>query len=114
MPFISNLAKFSGRKPCFQPTPRDEHQASWMKSQHLCRTYVLRQLTGRAILPPLSDPAVLVRGPRNLNAKTNKKGKSIVGDEEDFEDINEGEKLSIDDEDDLIDVDLGDDDDDEI
>jgi len=30
-------------------------------------------------------------GPRNLNAKTNKKGKSIVGDGEEFEDINEGE-----------------------
>ncbi|WVZ14827.1 hypothetical protein V8G54_012393 [Vigna mungo] len=51
-------------------------------------------------------------GPRNLNAKTNKKGKSIVRDEEEFEDINEGQKLSIDD-DDLIDVDLGDDDDDD-
>ena len=49
-------------------------------------------------------------GPRNLNAKTNKKGKSIVGDEEEFEDINEGEELSLEDEDGLSDVDLGDDD----
>jgi len=50
-------------------------------------------------------------GPRNLNAKTNTKGKSIVGDEEEIEDINEGEELSMEDEDDLSDVDLGDDDD---
>jgi len=44
--------------------------------------------------------------PRNLNAKTNKNGKSIVGDEEEVEDI-EGEELLIEDEDDLSDVDLG-------
>jgi len=44
--------------------------------------------------------------PRNLNAKTNKSGKSVV-DEEEVEDIDEGEKILIEDEDDLSDVDLG-------
>jgi len=38
-------------------------------------------------------------GPKNLNAKTNKNGKSIVGDEE--------EELFTEDEDDLSYVDLG-------
>jgi len=47
MPFISNLAQFSGRKPCFQPTPKDDHQASWMNNQHLCWTNVLQQLAAR-------------------------------------------------------------------
>jgi len=45
--------------------------------------------------------------PRNLNAKTNKNEKFIVGDEEKVEDVNEGEELSIKDEDDLRDVDHG-------
>lgn len=45
MPFISNLAEFSDRKPWFKPTSGNEHNASWMNSQHLCWRYVVQQLT---------------------------------------------------------------------
>ncbi|KAJ1378784.1 hypothetical protein SESBI_47483 [Sesbania bispinosa] len=54
------------------------------------------------------------RGPRNLNAKKNDKGKSIIEDESEVEEIiangEEGEEhLTEEDEDELSDVDLGDD-----
>ncbi|KAJ1409033.1 Ribonuclease H-like superfamily [Sesbania bispinosa] len=55
------------------------------------------------------------RGPRNLNAKKNDKGKSIIEDESEVEEIiaigeeGEEENLTEEDEDELSDVDLGDD-----
>jgi len=42
-----------------------------------------------------------------ISAKTNINGKSIVGDEEEVKDIEEGEELLIEDDDDLSEVDLG-------
>ncbi|KAK7395822.1 hypothetical protein VNO78_16393 [Psophocarpus tetragonolobus] len=51
------------------------------------------------------------RGPRNLNAKIDKQGKFIVENDDEFEDIGsrEEELVILKDEDDLSDIDLGDD-----